>query len=183
MDKRSELERKTKEGDVFAGLELAELIETSGDVAKARGLYEWLAEAHENVTAAEEVARIAYETGDYNSIPKWLNTAVGNGGDTELFWENLTQQARSSDPAARTSAKTAIRVAADQGDSTAMIILAVLAKELGRRDTARHWYSNALKADAETNPELEEFCSDEHDDLDSLDGEDWSESLTGDDDD
>ena len=110
----------------------------------------------------------------------WLHTAVGNGGDSEYFWDELMRLARSSDAAVRSKAKTVIRVAAGQDEPVAMIGLALLAMDQGRQDTARHWYSAALKAEAEEHPELDEFCGGDLDEPETLEGENWAEDLLGD---
>ena len=183
MSSREDLEKELEGGNFFVVRELAELIEKSGDLAGARSLYEWMATNLESTDGAYEAARLAYEAGDYSVIPEWLHTAVGNGGDSHFFWEYLLRLASAPDSAVRSNAKMAIRVAADQGEPEAMIILALLAMDQGRRDTARHWYSIALETDGETHPELEEFCGGDLDEPDALDGDDWAQDLLDDHDD
>ena len=182
MSDREDLDEKFEKGNIFERLEIVELIEKSGDIEGARSRYEWLATNCESTDGAYEAARLAYERSDYNVIPMWLHTAVGNGGDSEYFWDELMRLARSSDPAVRSKAKTAIRVAAAQDEPVAMIGLALLAMDQGRQDTARHWYSAALKAEAEEHPELDEFCGGDLAEPEALDGENWAEDLLDDND-
>jgi hypothetical protein len=182
MDKRSELERKAEQGDIAAGLELADLLEKSGDIDQARRLYEWLADDLESVAAAMELARIAYETGDYASIPKWVSYASGNGlGDASFFWEDLTKLARSSDPKKSSQAKAAIRASADQGSERALGILIRLTAEQGRIAAARQMYEQALVDGLITDdPELAMLVEDDETDADEDESDEWRPGLSRD---
>jgi hypothetical protein len=180
MDKRSELEQKTRQGDISAGLELADLSEKSGDIDEARRLYEWLADDLESVTAAMELARIAYEAGDYASIPKWVSYANGNGlGSPDFFWEDLAKFARSSDPKKSSQAKAAIRACADQGSEEALDLQIRLTAEQGRIAAARHMYEQALVDGLiGDDPELATLLEDDETDAEKDDSDEWRPGLT-----
>jgi hypothetical protein len=145
MTDREELERKSEEGDVFASLELAELIEKSGDIGEARRRYEWMASVWENATAAIEAARLSYEMGDFSEMAKWVGYAAAAPEVMQWFWDDLGTKARSSDATSRSKAKSALKTASDQGAYYATVILAHLAKEQGRISAAKRLYEKALQ--------------------------------------